>query len=334
MQKTTFKIQGMHCNSCALLIEERLKNKPGIDRVKVNYDSGKGSVFYNEQKIKESEIHQVVEQAGDYEVEGAEEKIDRRSETTDGDEGIEQSTDSPKKAMILGALIGISVISTVGFFVVLGMNSNEGDSASGTPQVAGDNVAVADPTPVPSPSPSPTPSPTVVDVEVTQDDHIRGDFNAPVTIVEYSDFQCPYCSKFHDTMKQVMANYPNDVRWIYKHFPLDSLHSYARDAAEASECAADQDKFWEYTDELFANQSSITPSYLKQAAKDMGLNTSQFDDCVDSDKYASKVDGDFQGGGNVGVSGTPGNIINGQLVPGALPYDQMQSLIDSILNEE
>lgn len=171
----------------------------------------------------------------------------------------------------------------------------------------------------------------IVSINVSENDHIRGNKNAPVTIIEFSDFQCPYCSNFHETMKQVVENYPNDVRWVYKHFPLDSIHPYARKAAEASECAADQDKFWEYTDELFKNQSNISPEYFSRVAKSVGLNTSQFDECLDSEKYKSKVNNDYQQGIQAGVRGTPGNFINGQSVPSALPYEQIKSMIDGLL---
>lgn len=176
--------------------------------------------------------------------------------------------------------------------------------------------------------------PEIVDVDYDENSHIRGDMSAPVTIIEFSDFQCPYCTRFHDTMKEVMAAYPTQVKLVYKHFPLDSIHPTAREAAEASECAGDQDKFWEYTDKLYENQSKISSSYLKELAVTLGLNKAQFDECLDNDKYADLVEKDYQDGISAGVRGTPGGFINGEVIGGAVPFSTLQSKIDKILSEE
>lgn len=176
----------------------------------------------------------------------------------------------------------------------------------------------------------------IVQINVSKNDHIRGNFDAPITIVEWSDFQCPYSSRFHETMKQVMAVYPNDIRWVYKHFPLDSIHSYAKKAAEASECAAEQGKFWEYNDQLFTNQSSIQSegdNYLKQAAADISIDTVKFNQCLDSEKFASKVEIDYQDGLETGIRGTPGSFLNGRGLGGAVPFEQLKPLIDILINE-
>jgi protein-disulfide isomerase len=167
-------------------------------------------------------------------------------------------------------------------------------------------------------------------LEVRSDDHVQGNPNAPVTIIEYSDLQCPYCASFDKTMRQVMENYGDDVRWVYRHFPLSSIHPYARAAAEASECAAEQGKFWEYADNIFDNQSSLSQNYLSSAAEQVGLNTAQFEDCLSSGKYSSQVSADYQEGLSLGVTGTPTSFINGQKVPGTLTYQQMQSILDSL----
>lgn len=174
-----------------------------------------------------------------------------------------------------------------------------------------------------------------IQVNVSENDQIRGNFDAPITIIEWSDFQCPYCSSFHETMKKVMENYPNNVRWVYKHFPLDSIHPYAREAAEASECAAEQGNFWEYSDELFARQSSIQSGgkdFLRQAAADIGLNTTKFNQCLDSGKFASKVEADYQAGLEIGVRGTPGAFLNGRELGGAVPFEQLKSYIDALID--
>lgn len=166
---------------------------------------------------------------------------------------------------------------------------------------------------------------------VDSEDNIRGDIEALITIVEFSDFQCPYCSSFHNTMTKVMEDYPDKVRWVYKHFPLDSIHPYARKAAEASECAAEQGNFWEYSDVLFSQQSKINLPFLKEAAVEIGLDVDKFNVCLESDKYASKVEQDYQEGLKSGVRGTPGSFINGQELGGAVPYEKLKTIIESLL---
>jgi len=234
-----------------------------------------------------------------------------------------QETNNSKKTFSAGLMTGIAIVAVIGFLVMAGMywqEKNLSNTANLSGQIADDQEEDVN-----------QPAPSKTEIAITDSDHIRGNKNAPVTIIEFSDFQCPYCSRFHETMKQVMENYPNDVKWVYKHFPLDSIHPYARPAAEASECAADQDKFWEYADKLFENQSSLSQAYFSKAAGEIGLNTGKFNECLTSGKYKLKVDADYQQGIKAGVRGTPGNFINGQPAFGALPYEQIKSIIDSSL---
>jgi len=226
------------------------------------------------------------------------------------------------KDFIFGAVSGIALMAIIilGYLVLAGAAPSE----KGT--TVNNKVAANNPT---QPTNNQPAQPTNVDIEVTEDDHIRGPKDAEITIVEFSDFQCPFCNRFHDTMKQVLAENDN-VRWVYKHFPLDSIHPLARKAAEASECAADQDKFWEYTDELFARQDTMSDATFESIASDLGLNIGTFSNCLDSGTYADKVESEYQLGLQSGVRGTPGNFINGQAVPGAVPYSQIQGIIDSL----
>ncbi len=225
------------------------------------------------------------------------------------------------KDFVFGLVAGIAVMAVidliiVGAFMFSGKRAFLSDgSGSPTPSVANDQAA----------APS-----GPVDVKVTDADHIRGDKNAKITIVEFSDFQCPFCQRFHTTMQQVMGEYKDGVRWVYKHFPLDSIHPHARKAAEAAECAADQGKFWEYADKLMENQASLGDALYGSIASDLGLNKSKFNDCLASGKMAAVVEGDYQQGLAAGVNGTPGNFINGQSVPGAVPFAQIKSIIDSL----
>ena len=173
----------------------------------------------------------------------------------------------------------------------------------------------------------------VVNLEINEGDHIRGNENASVTIIEYSDYQCSFCLRFHDTMREVMDNFSDDVKWVYRHFPLDSIHPYARGAAEAAECANDQDKFWEYTDALYDNQASIKPAYLTELAEELALDMDTFNECVDSGKYEDKVESDYQSGIASGVRGTPGGFINGQTIGGAVPFATLEQMINDALAE-
>lgn len=148
----------------------------------------------------------------------------------------------------------------------------------------------------------------------------------------FTDFQSPYSVRFNTVMKQVVENYPNDVKWIFKHFPLESMYSYDLEAAEAVECAGDQNKFWEYTDVLLDNYSGINSSTLDNLAVSLRLNLSQFKDCRDSDKYINKINADSREGASLGVKGVPTSFINGSLIGGAVTYEVMKDKIDSVLN--
>jgi protein-disulfide isomerase len=164
----------------------------------------------------------------------------------------------------------------------------------------------------------------------TADSPSRGPSSAPVEIVEFSDFQCPFCLRAHPTVDQVLKAYSDRVRFVYRHYPLPG-HPNARPAAEAAECAAEQGKFWPYHDKLFATQSRLSDADLKQDAAELGMDASKFNACVDSHKYAAKVDADLRAGQDAGVDGTPAFFINGRLVSGAQPYDVFKKVIDEEL---
>jgi len=181
--------------------------------------------------------------------------------------------------------------------------------------------------------PGPVPSPSPAQIVVTKDDHVLGDFDAPITIVEWTDFQCPFCALFHQTMKQIMTDYPNQVRWVFRHFPLKSIHPFAFKAALASECAAEQGKFWEYGDELYLRQKDFGPLIFEQIATNLNLNKEQFKICLDSQEYKSKIAADYDEGLKNGVRGTPGNFINGQELGGNVPYSQLKKIIDSLITK-
>lgn len=171
---------------------------------------------------------------------------------------------------------------------------------------------------------------------VTDQDYIRGNPNAPITIVEYSDFECPFCSRFHPTIQQILAEYGDQVRWVYRHFPLDQIHPEATPSAEASECIAEQkgaDGFWQFADAMFENQSRLGNSLYREVASQIGADMAQFDNCVTTRKYQDKVKADQAGGAKLGVNGTPGSFVNGTPIRGALPYENVKAIIEAELQK-
>ena len=170
-------------------------------------------------------------------------------------------------------------------------------------------------------------------VEVATTGPTKGPATAPVTIVEFSDFQCPFCGRLTPTLKQVEQKYGDKVRLVFRQYPLP-FHQYAQKAAEASLCAADQGKFWEMHDALFANQQALAVEQLKAKAAELGLNAEQFNSCLDSGKTAAAIQADMKEGSSVGVNGTPAMFINGRFINGAVPLEQITSVIDDELRRK
>jgi len=190
-------------------------------------------------------------------------------------------------------------------------------------------------------------------VEVSADDDpVLGNSNAPVTIIEFSDYQCPFCRKFWtDTLPQIKTNYidTGKVKLVYRDFPLDSIHPMAQKSAEAAQCVFNiggNDKYWEFHDKIFKEQNKLdsgseqgpvkgtvqyTINDLKKWAKDIGVDETKFNKCLDDGKFASEVASDFQDGVQAGVQGTPAFFVNGKLISGAQPYSVFQAAIDAEL---
>ncbi len=160
----------------------------------------------------------------------------------------------------------------------------------------------------------------------------KGPEAAPVTIVEFSDFQCPFCSKAKETAEKVVANYAGKVRLVFRDYPLP-FHDKALKAAEAGQCANEQGKFWELHDEMFAHQDKLTPEDLKASAKKLGLDSGKFDGCLDGGKYAELVQQNIKAGQSAGVSGTPAFFINGRMISGAQPFERFKEIIDDELSK-
>ena len=170
------------------------------------------------------------------------------------------------------------------------------------------------------------------EIEVSKDDPSLGPASAPVTLVEFSDFQCPFCQRVSPTLKQVKETYGDKVRVVWKDFPLTQIHPQAFKASEAAHCAADQGKFWEFHDRLFANQQALQPTDLKKHAADMGLDAAAFATCLDSSKYGERVRDGVAAGSRLGVNSTPTIYINGRVLSGAQPYEAFVAIIDEELS--
>lgn len=244
---------------------------------------------------------------------------------------------SSKQAFILGCVSSVLVLGTVGC-VVLGIyvwqssdfGRDEADIAV-TNSAAGVNSAANTAT---SSAPATTSEISGTLAPVSASDHVWGD--GQLAIVVYSDFQCPYCKKFDDTLREVLENYSGKVKIVFRHFPL-SFHDEAENAAEAAECASEQNKFWEYAEGLFENQKTLNEETYKKLASDLKLNTTTFASCRSSDKMLVAIKEDQDAASAIGVRGTPTSFLidkNGQakkINGGAVSYSALKGLLDQEL---
>ena len=224
---------------------------------------------------------------------------------------------SPKVMFFMGLFLGVALSSTMGLGLVVGGVIKGGSATT----VVATNTDGTGGTPTTPPTPPPTNYAPVK--PVGSNDHIKGGKNAKVTLIEYSDFECPFCKRFSPSLEQALKDFPNDVRLTYRHFPLRSLHPNAQKAAEASECAAKlggNDKFWAMHDKLIGDTAMSTDN-MKRFAKEIGLDQGKFNTCLDKGETADRVNSDFNEGSTFGVEGTPATFINGKLASGAIPYD-------------
>lgn len=182
-------------------------------------------------------------------------------------------------------------------------------------------------------------------VPVSASDHVRGaegvanPREADVFLIEYSDYQCPFCARFHATIINELKKYNGKVAWIYRHFPLESIHPQARPTAVASECVAGlagEDAFWKFTDQVFENQTKLSADWLESTAISLGVDKSAFEQCIASGKYDSLIDGQATNAQEMGGQGTPYNVLltkDGGMIPfsGAQPEENVTQLIERAL---
>lgn len=178
-------------------------------------------------------------------------------------------------------------------------------------------------------------------LKVQDNDNIKGDKNASITIIDYSDYQCPYCIKYDNTLNQIMSAYPTQVKWVYRHFPLP-FHKAAKEASIAAEAAGSQGKYWEFHDKLVTNSQSdgrgLVEDDLVKYAKELSLNVDQFKKDLKDQKYINKVENDTASGNALKIQGTPASYLidkNGNIeqLAGALSFDQLKAKIETALTK-
>lgn len=229
-----------------------------------------------------------------------------------------------EKAELLIILVGITLALTLANLYSIFSLYGKLDSITGK--------VVAEPEAQPAPATNEPQQPSIAIVGA-DDDPVKGDKNAPVTIIEFSDFQCPYCGRFYSqTLSQIEEKYikTGKAKFVYRDFPL-SFHQFAQKAAEAAECADEQGRFWEYHDKIFQNQQSLSIENLRKWALDLSLDGGKFGSCLDSGRYEEEIKKDFQDGSAAGVTGTPAFFINGILVEGAHPFESFKAVIEAEL---
>jgi predicted DsbA family dithiol-disulfide isomerase len=207
----------------------------------------------------------------------------------------------------LAALCGISV----GFNIFLGLKTYK-------PKMWQELVLAMVKPPVPRP-----------------DDHVRGPADAHVTIIEYSDFQCPFCAQIHSSLKKLTER--SEIRWIYRNYPLSSIHPRAIELAEAAECADDQGKFWEYADELFNYQHQLGPevpleTFLINLGEDVGLNEGRFQTCRSNLQFDARIRAQMAEGASLRIEATPTIFVNGKRQIGSLPFERLEQMVGTSRN--
>ena len=271
--------------------------------------------------------------------------LEEKTEKISGDEAKITIKKSTYNNLLRGIIVLIGIAAFIGGYS-LGTfdNSDSGLSSEELKEIISELEAKA-PAPQPAQAPTQPTAPSVFQVSL-DDDPVKGNPNAPVTVVEYSDFQCPFCSRFfQQTLPLIEENYidTGKIKFVYKDLPLDSLHPNARAAHIAAECADEQGKFWEYHDVLFEKQpqwSNLASSELQNTftefATEMGLQAASFESCMQSPNIADEVNKDTLEAASFGATGTPtffiGNEKDGFIkLVGAQPYATFQRVLDNLL---
>ncbi len=252
--------------------------------------------------------------------------------TTPATGGLFQGA-SPQLTFVFGLIAGIAISAVIGIVLVLS-GVDLGSKKVATTSTTNTNTTVD----------TTGDAQTFGDVKVvSDDDYVRGDKNADLTLIEYSDLECPFCQRFHPTMKQIMDEYDGKVKWVYRHFPL-SFHANAQKESEAALCVGSlggADKKWEFMDTIFERTTATGTGFalenLGPLAKEVGVDQTKFQSCLDGGDMAARVAAETADGSQAGVQGTPTTFLVGAdgktitAFPGALPYEQVKAAIDSAL---
>jgi len=247
--------------------------------------------------------------------------------------------DSPK-ASIFERLVPALLVVSIGLAFVVGVLWQKVSTLEkGTsPSVANNDAAAGNVAPAPEGKLTEDQAKKIP--AVSESDHIRGPRDAEIVVIEYSDFECPFCERFHPTMKQALEEYGDKIAWIYRQFPLISIHPRAFPSANASECVANlggNDAFWKFTDTVFGNQEKyLTDDGLAEAAVASGVKKDEFTSCYSAKKFESVVTSQQSGGEAAGITGTPGSFVinkkgDAWLVSGAVPFESLKATIDEAL---
>lgn len=237
---------------------------------------------------------------------------------------------SSRSAFKVGLFSGVGVMFAVGFFIMAGLFINQAVQTKAAGKPSNNNIVNA------ANDPSAEVANNIANVEVAKDDWMRGDKKADITIVTFSDIDCPYCQKFHDTMNQVMKNYDKKINWVFRQFPLAQLHPEATKKAEYAECIGNiggNDKFWAFLDYMFTNKTALAD--INTALNKIGVNADKINACVTEGKFAQKVQDQTAQAVDAGGRGTPYSVIvaGDQRLPinGALPYETIAKQLDTLV---
>lgn len=242
-----------------------------------------------------------------------------------------QSEQNSKMSFLFGFFGGMALVSIIIFIGVFALILGNYKSFAGEKDSTETGDSVAADTAQPTDTQDTTQ--TVLPVTPIKDsEYVKGNPDATIEIIEYSDFECPFCLRHNKNMDILFDEYKDKAKFVFRHFPL-SFHPEAQKAAEAAECAGEQGKFWEMHDAIFeANEAEVmSVEKWKENAKNLGLDQAQFNDCLDSGKYEEKITQDMMEGQASGVEGTPGTFINGVLVKGAYPIDALRAEVENAL---
>lgn len=267
-------------------------------------------------------------------------------------QGLEQDKEKPTKGILdapprttffLGLFVGIAGTAIASLLIVVPLLNASGDGSASNATVRGNTTNTAPAATAPDAGQGGGPVAVDITKPSADGDYYRGvePEKADIVLVEYSDFECPFCQRLHPTMKQLLTDYDGKISWVYRHYPLTSIHPQADPAAQAAECVGNlggNDAFWAFADALFENQSALGDDLYARLAGEAGVTAGDFTDCYQAKQYQNIVQTDTSEGTTAGVNGTPATFVlpkndtsQAQLISGALPTASFKQVIESLL---